>query len=114
MIVASCSHQLLIVVDRSKLVARLGEQRALPVEVAEFGWGTHLDALRALGAEPVLRLTTAGEPFRTDGGHFIVDARFAGGITDPRAVQRSLRARPGVVETGLFLGFSPEIIVGEV
>lgn len=112
-IVASCSRRLIIIVDRTKLVAALGEKCALPVEVAEFGWSTHLDALRGLGAEPALRVARTGEPFRTDGGHLILDASFAGGIAEPAAVDETLRARPGIIETGLFLGFDPEVIVGD-
>ena len=112
-IVASCSRRLIIIVDRSKLVAALGEKHALPVEVAEFGWSTHLDALRGVGAEPALRIATTGEPFRTDGGHLIIDASFAGGISAPAVVDEALRARPGIIETGLFLGFGPEVIVGD-
>ena len=112
-IVATCSRRLLIIIDPSKLVTILGEKRALPVEIVDFGWSTHLDSLRALGAEPALRLTTGGEPYRTDGGHVIIDALFAGGIAAPQRVEGMLRARPGVVETGLFLGFAPEVIVGD-
>jgi ribose 5-phosphate isomerase A len=51
-------------------------------------------------------------PFITDEGHYIIDARFPSGIDDPAALVRELRARPGVVETGLFLGFDPIVIVG--
>lgn len=112
-IVTSCSRRLLIVVDRSKLVHRLGEKHPLPVEVVPFGWSTHLDAMRALGADPRLRMKRAKEPYRTDEGHYIVDAHFSSGIDAPAEVQRSLRARPGVVETGLFLDYSAEIIVGD-
>ena len=111
-IVASCSRRLVIAVDARKLVRILGETRSLPVAVVEFGWSTHLDALRELGGEPALRLTTTGEPYRTDDGHVIIDARFSGGISEPRRIDAHLRARPGVVETGLFLGFSPEVVVG--
>jgi ribose 5-phosphate isomerase A len=53
-----------------------------------------------------------GEPYRTDEGHYIVDAYFSAGIDAPADAERTLRVRPGVVETGLFLGFSAEIIVG--
>jgi ribose 5-phosphate isomerase A len=111
-IVASCSRRLIIVVDRSKLVERLGEKHPLPIEVVAFGWTTHLDAIRSLGGEPVLRMKHGGEPQRTDEGHYIVDAHFAAGINAPTQVERTLRARPGVVETGLFLGFEAEVIVG--
>ena len=111
-IVATASRKLVIVADPSKLVLRLGISRALPVEVATFGWGTHLAAIRDLGAEPGLRRTASGEPVRTDEGHCILDCQFPAGIEDPGAVERALRSRPGVVETGLFLGFKPEVIVG--
>ncbi len=68
--------------------------------------------MRALGGEPELRRTKAGNPFVTDGGHYIVDCRFPGGLGDPVTTDRTLVVRPGVIETGLFLGMSPEVIVG--
>ncbi len=111
-IVATATQTYLIVVDRSKLVPMLGRRVPLPVEVMPFGWRTHLETARALGAEPVLRMRDDAEPFVSDGGHYILDCRFAEGIPDPHLVDRELRARPGVVETGLFLGMAPEVIVG--
>ncbi len=111
-IVATCSRRLVIVVDRTKLVDRLGVAHPLPVEVVAFGWNTHLDAVRALGGEPVLRMTEAGAPCQTDEGHYIIDARFPAGLPAPEQVEGVLRRRAGVVETGLFLGFAPRVIVG--
>lgn len=111
-IVATASRQLVIVVDESKMVERLGLGFALPVEVVAFGWKTHEETIRELGAEPVLRRDASGAPFRTDEGHYIIDCRFADGITAPQTVSSTLMDRPGVVETGLFLGMSPEIVVG--
>ncbi|MBE0592051.1 MAG: ribose 5-phosphate isomerase A [Gemmatimonadales bacterium] len=111
-IVAVATRRYVIVVDESKLVERLGQRFALPVEVMPFGWRTHLDAIRALGAEPKRREDAAGVPFATDGGHFIIDCRFPLGIPDPHEADRVLHARPGVVETGLFLDMRPEVIVG--
>ena len=111
-IVAECSRRLVIVVDRTKLVAGLGTQFPLPIEVTAFGWSTHLAAIRALGGEPVLRMGGGATPYRTDESHYVIDARFPDGIPDPELVVRTLRSRPGVVETGLFLNLSPEVIVG--
>lgn len=111
-IVASASQKLVIVVDRAKLVERLGATRSLPVEVVRFGWRTHEAAIRELGATPTLKRNAAGEPVRTDEGHYILHCAFPGGIADAQAVERSLKRRPGVVETGLFLGFHPEVVVG--
>jgi len=111
-IVATASRRLLIVADESKLVTRLGESFPLPVEVVAFGWRTHEAPLRELGAEPALRCDAAGRPFLTDSGHYIVDCRFRGGMADPELVERAIVGRPGVVETGLFLGMRPEVFVG--
>jgi ribose 5-phosphate isomerase A len=111
-IVAAATQQYVIIVDASKLVERLGERLALPVEVMPFGWRSHEDAIRALGAQPTLRAGRGGDPFVTDGGHYILDCRFPSGIEDPRLVDRVLRSRPGVIETGLFLGMKPRVIVG--
>ncbi|UCD25901.1 MAG: ribose 5-phosphate isomerase A [Gemmatimonadota bacterium] len=111
-IVAGASAKLCIVADESKLVDRLGESFPVPVEVVRFGWRTHEAQLREMGADPVLRPNAAGEPFVTDEGHYIIDCRFPGGIVDPHAVHDAIVGRPGVVETGLFLGMSPEVFVG--
>lgn len=111
-IVAAATRRYVIVVDESKLVDRLGARFPLPVEVMPFGWRTHLEPIRALGAEPTRREDASGAPFATDGGHYILDCRFQGGMTDPHEADRVLHSRPGVVETGLFLDMHPEVIVG--
>jgi ribose 5-phosphate isomerase A len=110
-IVASVTDRLIIVVDESKLVDRLGQRAPLPVEVVPFGWRTVLEPLRALGAEPVRRATAADTPFVTDGGHHILDARFPNGIEDPYAVEARLFRCPAVVETGLFLAMVDMVVV---
>lgn len=103
--------RLVIVADDSKLVERLGEKSALPVEVVPFGARALLPFFRTLGAEPEIRLREDGQPFVTDGGHYIADLRFAGGMRDAAEVERALRARPGVVETGLFLGMADVAVI---
>lgn len=110
-IVASATDRLVIVVDDSKLVDRLGTRAPLPVEVVAFGWRTVLGPVESLGAEPELRPGDGDEPFRTDSGHFILDCRFPAGIEDAEAVQDRLVHCPAVVETGLFLGMAETVVV---
>jgi ribose 5-phosphate isomerase A len=98
-----------IIVDESKLVPALGTRWAVPVEVLGFGRHGTAARLAKLG-EPKLRLTPTGEPFRTDTGGCIFDVK-AGAITDSRALDTALRAIPGVVETGLFLGRADIVLV---
>jgi ribose 5-phosphate isomerase A len=109
-IVAGAADRFVVVVDGSKLVDRLGRRAPLPVEVVPFGWRSHLAAMRAAGAEPSLR-QRAGAPFVTDGGHYIIDCRFSDGLADPADVHGTLRARAGVVESGLFLGMATDVFV---
>jgi len=111
-IVAARSSRWVLIVDPTKLVARLGTRFPVPVEVVRFGWRAHMDAVRDLGGEPTLRYDNDSTPYVTDEGHYLIDARFPSGIDDPDRVAVALRARPGVVDTGLFLGFAPHVIVG--
>ena len=108
-IVAAASRQLIIIVDERKLVERLGVRDPVPVEVVPFGWKTTAGRLRNLGAQPELR-TSGGEPFLTDGGHYILDCTF-GPIASPGRLAEQLDATVGVVEHGLFLGVASRVVV---
>ena len=110
-IVASSSRQLIIVVDESKIVNRLGSHGEVPVEVVSFGWQSTAHRLEKLGWKPVLRLEGGGGPFVTDGGHYILDCSFEKGIPiQSKAAQ--LHDTVGVVEHGMFLGMATEVHVG--
>ena len=110
-IVAAASRRLVVVVDESKLVAKLGAHTPLPVEIVAFGWQTVLDRIAALGVAPKLRTTLQGKPFRTDGGNYIADCGIADGL-DAAALEQRLAGIVGVVEVGLFIGFATEAMVG--
>lgn len=109
--VASASRRFVVMVDEAKLVRRLGTRAPLPVEVVPFAWSVHLGALEGLGGAPVLRRGADGEPYRTDNGNLILDVSFPGGIEDALEMERAIRGRPGVVETGLFLGMASSVVV---
>jgi ribose 5-phosphate isomerase A len=107
-LVALAAKRFVVIADDSKRVRRLGTRSPLPVEVVPFGWTTHIAYLEKLGAVPRLRRGGDGEPYRTDGGHFILDCAFPRGISDPPALARALARRPGIVEDGLFLGLADD------
>jgi ribose 5-phosphate isomerase A len=111
-IVARASARFVIVADETKVVDRLGSRAPVPVEVAPFGWRTHMPAFQALGARPVRRTNPQSDtPFVTDGSHYIVDLHFDDGIADAAALDVELRRRAGVVETGLFLGMADVVMI---
>ena len=109
-IVASASKRLVIIVDESKLVERLGSHFSLPVELVPFGWHVAARKLEALGAKVALRSGSDGKPYITDGGHYIVDCAF-GPIASPAKLDSELNSVVGVVEHGLFLGMASQVIV---
>jgi ribose 5-phosphate isomerase A len=109
-IVASASDRMLVVVDETKLVDRLGGQTPVPVEIVAFGWQSLLERLAAIGCAPRLRLA-GDKPFTTDGGNYIADCAIAE-MPDPAGLEARLSAMIGVVETGLFLGMASKIVVG--
>ncbi|MSR35876.1 MAG: ribose-5-phosphate isomerase RpiA [Gemmatimonadetes bacterium] len=109
--VAQASRRLVIMVDDSKRVRRLGTKAPLPVEVTRFGWRAHVPFLTELGCEPVLRLGANGSPYLTDNGNHMLDCRFPQGMDNPGAVEDALRRRAGVVESGLFLGMATAVVV---
>jgi ribose 5-phosphate isomerase A len=110
-IVAAASTRMEVIVDRSKLVDRLGATFRLPIEVLEFGWRPAVRRIRDLGLEPDLRPGADSAPFRTDNGNLVLDATLPP-TPDLRALETALRAIPGVVEVGLFLGMAQRIWVG--
>jgi ribose 5-phosphate isomerase A len=109
--VAQASRRVVIIADESKLVRRLGEVSALPVEVVPWGWEWHARFLRGWGAEVSVRAGPGGELLRTDNGQLLLDCRFPGGIAEPLRLERALADRAGVVESGLFLGLADEAYV---
>jgi ribose 5-phosphate isomerase A len=53
-----------------------------------------------------------GRPVVTDNGNLLLDCR-VGALRDAGAVDAAIRAIPGVVGTGLFLGLRPTVLVWE-
>ena len=113
-IVAGASAEMIVIADGSKEVATLGKF-PLPIEVVPFGLEATrraiLQVLEDMGLPQDLDVRGgAAQPFRTDGGHFILDARLQA-IADPGTLADRLVAIPGVVEHGLFLELATKAYV---
>ncbi|HYT89718.1 MAG TPA: ribose-5-phosphate isomerase RpiA [Gemmataceae bacterium] len=110
-IVAASARQMVVLVGQEKIVPRLGTRGKLPIEVLEFAIPLCQRRLAALGCRPVPFLVH-GRLFRSDNGNPILDCQI-GPIDDPEKLERDLRAIPGVIGTGLFLGMAGRVLVGD-
>jgi ribose 5-phosphate isomerase A len=107
-IVNQASRMNVIVVDESKLVGKLGERWAVPIEVLAFAHRATARALERFGTVSLREKN--GAPIRTDAGNYLYDVR-VGTIETPARLDTELRAVPGVVETGLFCGRADVVLV---
>lgn len=105
-LVALAAQRRIIAIEESKLVPRLGTTRAVPVEVVAFGWKGTLARI----AEVLPGASRRDGP-HSDNGGVIIEAPLPAGA-DLREVARTLKEIPGVVDHGLFLDFSPTVVVG--
>ena len=114
-LVAARADRFVVVVDSTKLVDRLNLGFLLPVEVLPGAWRQVKQQLEALGGTAELRMAQrkAG-PVVTDQGNLVLDAKLNGGITDPVALEQTINNIPGVLENGLFVNITDEVLVGEI
>lgn len=110
-IVASMSKEMVVVVDQSKLVERLGKF-PLPVEIVPFAYTATIHRIEKLGHSGSLRTTPSGQIYVTDNSNYIYDIHFDSFINDPETLHHRLREIIGVVESGLFIHLAGRIVVG--
>ncbi|MEM2536071.1 MAG: ribose-5-phosphate isomerase RpiA [Candidatus Hadarchaeales archaeon] len=109
-LLALVSREVVIAVDKTKLVRVLGEKRPVPVEVLPFGWKQTATRLERLGGKASIR-EEKGRPFLTDNGNYVLDV-FFGLIKRPRELEKRINSVPGVVENGIFSGLADVVVVG--
>jgi ribose 5-phosphate isomerase A len=113
-VVAAASKRLVILIGpehtREKLVDVLGRRGKLPVEVVPFAVPLVEQRAEILGYPGQLVRDPAGAPLVTDNGNHVLELR-VGPLPDPAGLEAALRAIPGVVGTGLFLGAADTVLI---
>lgn len=99
-----------IIVDKSKIVNKLGLNFPIPIEVFPQSILFVEQELLKLGASNLnLRLAVGKDgPIITENGNFILDAKFNNIEAD---LERRIKSITGVIESGLFQNSSFEVIV---
>ena len=110
-IIASMSKELMIIVDESKLVSKLGKSK-LPVEVIPFAIQATLHKMQKLGYQGSFRLNQNKSLFVTDNGNYIIDIHFRHLCEQPELDHEALIHLPGIVDTGFFFNLAGKVVVG--
>ena len=109
-IIAFHSKKVIIIVDETKIVKKLGIDHPIPVEVTKYGWSATKKTLGDIGCNTELR-KIMDEVYITDNSNYIIDCDF-GRIDEPELLEKEINSIPGVVENGLFINIADEVIVG--
>lgn len=111
-ILAKKCKKFIVIVDQSKLVENLGVGCPIPVEVIPEGLILAKAGLSELGAKDLTVRTGSGKhgPVITERGNVIIDATF-NKIT--ANLEAQIKSVTGVVESGLFVGYISEVLVGD-
>ena len=114
-LVAALAKKFIVVVDSTKLVKKLNLDFKLPVEVLPSAWRQVQKKLHDLGGKGNLRMAQkkAG-PIVTDQGNLILDLSFRHGIEQPDLLESQINNIPGVLENGLFVNLTDQVLVGKV
>ena len=103
------SARMVLAIDPSKHVDRLGSRFPVPVEVHPHAAELVAERLLAAGCREVHLRTGAGKdgPVITESGFLLLDAHYD---EIPAGLDARINAFPGVLETGLFEGFAYEVV----
>lgn len=98
-----------ILVDKTKLVKKLGKNFAIPVECYPGSLNYVKEELLILGAKSVeiRRAEKKDGPIITESGNIILDARFD---EISEHLEKDIKSITGVIESGLFIGYPVEVI----
>jgi ribose 5-phosphate isomerase A len=110
-LLAKACDRFLVLVDQSKLVTRIGEKFAIPVEVMPFAWQLAKRSLEAIGGRGDLRQNASRDGLAvTSHGSLVLDMTFDATM-DARTLNAVLNATPGVVEHGIFCGLASVLLL---
>lgn len=111
-VIMDAAGKTFILVDKSKMVEKLGEKFAVPVEFLPVALHLVERELAKIGATDVrLRLAVKKDgPVITENGNFIFDVKFA---EIRPTMEAEVKTITGVIESGLFMGRDVEIVLPE-
>lgn len=109
-ILAARCRKFLVIVDDSKITSNIADKCAIPVEVIPEAISIAEKGLKKLGASEIDLRAAVGKhgPIITEKANIILDATFK--EVKP-TLEQEIKSIVGVVESGLFIGYTDEVLV---
>ncbi|MFH1587439.1 MAG: ribose 5-phosphate isomerase A [Candidatus Diapherotrites archaeon] len=104
--IAQSAATLIVVTKHENYVKKLAGK--IPFEIATFGYKRTLNQLNLLGKARLREIN--GKPYKTETNHYLADVD-VDEIYSPEDLEYQSKEIPGVLETGLFLGYADKIIL---
>lgn len=112
-LLARGSDRFIVLIDKSKLVSRIGEKFPIPVEVIPFAWQLVKSHLQALGGQAELRQNAAKDGLAiTSYGSLVLDLIFDTPV-DSATLNQQLNDIPGIAEHGVFQDIASAVFVAD-
>ena len=103
--IGQSAAELIVICEHDKFEKRL---KVIPFEVASFGWKRTEIQLGALGKAKLRKHNS--KVFRTETGNYFIDVELDD-IYSLDDIDYATKEIPGVIETGLFIGYADRILL---
>jgi len=104
--IAQSAATLIVVAKHGDYVKKL--RGRIPFEVATFGYKRTMTQLNLLGSVKLREVN--GKPYKTETNHYLVDVE-VDELYSLEDLEYQAKEIPGVLETGLFLGYADKIVL---
>ena len=104
--IAQSAAELIIIAKKQNFVQRL--HGPIAFEITPFGWKRTLVQLEQLGPAAIRKIN--GKFFKTESDNFLADVK-VDDIVSMEDLNYQAKEIPGVIETGLFIGYADRIIL---
>jgi len=104
--IAQSAEELIVITEEKNLTKVI--YGGIPFEVVPFWWKRTLIQLESLGTAKIRM--KEGSYFKTESGNYIIDVLVTH-VQDPDDFELEAKNIPGVIETGLFIGYADRIIL---
>ena len=111
-LLAKTSKQFIVIGDKSKMVAKIGEKFPIPIEITPIAWKIAKKLITEISQKCDLRPNAAGDAYAiTSYGNYVLDCEFM--YDDLSKLASEISQIPGVIEHGIFLDMTHLALIAD-